>query len=150
MRENGFFRVELIVVMFAGLLVMFFAVPRAKKMVLNIKMNSAIDSVNSYKENVNNFYVSKLFLDNSFKLDGVYNISNGNLITDTDEYEIKVYGNVPSGGYLLYNDNVLKDGCVIVGDFSVIVSDGEVISATKGSCNSNYASNNNSDVAFRM
>ena len=149
MRENGFFRVELIVVMFAGLLVMFFAVPRANKLVLNIKMNSAVDSVISYKETVSNFYVSKLFLDNSFKLDGVYNISDGDLVTDNDEYEIKVYGNVPSSGYLLYQDNILKDGCVMVSGFSVTLSDGEVVSATKGNCSS-YASSNDTDVAFGM
>lgn len=150
MRENGFFRVELIVGMFAALLVMLFAVPRARNMVSNIKIKGAIDSVISYKESVNNFYVSKLFLNNDFKLDGVYSISNGNLISNNDEYEINVYGNVPSSGYLLYQDNILKDGCVVVDNFSVNIVDGNVLSATKGNCNSDYASNDDVDVAFGM
>ena len=147
MRENGFFRVELLVAMFAIALVMFVAVPKAKSIVSNIKMNSAVDSVISYKESISSFYMSKLFLDDSFKLDGTYKISNGNLISDFNSYNISVYGNVPTEGYLVYQDNVLKDGCVVVDNFSVNIIEGEVISATRGSC-SNYASVG--DVAYEM
>ena len=147
MRENGFFRVELLVVMFAVVLVMLFAVPKVKNIVLNIKRNSAVDSVISYKENISNFYMSKLFIDENFKLDGTYRISDGNLITETDSYIINVYGNIPTEGYLIYQDNVLKDGCVVVDNFSVSIIDGEVVSATKESCSS-YASLG--DVAFGM
>ena len=147
MRENGFFRLELLVVMFAALLVMLFAVPKVKNIVLNIKKNSAVDSVISYKENISNFYMNKLFIDDNFKLDGTYRVSDGNLVTETDLYNISVYGNVPTDGYLIYQDNVLKDGCVTVDIFSVNIIDGEVVSATRGSCSS-YASLG--DVAFGM
>lgn len=147
MRENGFFRVELLVVMFAVVLVMLFAVPKVENIVLNIKRNSAVDSVISYKENISNFYMSKLFIDENFKLDGIYKVSDGNLITETNSYIINVYGNIPTEGYLIYQDNVLKDGCVVVDNFSVSIIDGEVVSATKGSCSS-YASLG--DVAFGM
>lgn len=147
MRENGFFRVELLVVMFAVVLVMLFAVPKVKNIVLNIKRNSAVDSVISYKENISNFYMSKLFIDENFKLDGIYRISDGNLMNDFDSYNISVYGNIPTEGYLIYQDNVLKDGCVVVDIFSVSIIDGEVVSATKGSCSS-YASLG--DVALGM
>ena len=147
MRENGFFRLELLVVMFAALLVMLFAVPKVKNIVLNIKKNSAVDSVISYKENISNFYMNKLFIDDNFKLDGTYRVSDGNLVTETDLYNISVYGNVPTDGYLIYQDNVLKEGCVTVDIFSVNIIDGEVVSATRGSCSS-YASLG--DVAFGM
>ena len=147
MRENGFFRVELLVVMFAALLVMLFAIPRARNMYLNIKKNSAVDSVISYKENISTYYMSRLFIDENFKLDGTYRVSDGNLINDSDSYIINVYGNVPTDGYLIYQDNVLKDGCVVFDSFYVSIIDGEVVSATKGSCSS-YASLG--DVAFGM
>lgn len=148
MRENGFFRVELLVFMFAVVLVMVFAVPKAKSAFVNIKKNSAIDSVISYKENIDNFYVSKLVLNNDFKLDGIYNISNGNLIINGEEYNIDVYGNVPSDGYLLYKDNILKIGCVTVNGFSVNVSDGKVVSAVEGNCSGEYISNSDVAVVF--
>ncbi len=136
---HGHFRAELFVISFALLAIGLFVFPKAKGLILDIKMSSAVDSVISYKENIDNFYVSKLFFDNSFKLDGVYNISNGNLINGNDEYNINVYGNVPSGGYLFYQDNVLKDGCVVIDNYSVLLSDGEVQSVDVGSCDSYVA-----------
>lgn len=147
---HGHFRAELFVISFALLVIGLFVYPKVKIVVLDAKLNSAIDSVISYKESVNSFYVSRLLYDSSFKLDGVYKISDGNLVTDSEEYDIHIYGNVPSSGYLLYKDNILKDGCVMINNFSVIVVDGDVSSATQGSCNNEYASNSDVDVAFGM
>ena len=134
---HGHFRAELFIISFALLVVGFFVYPRVKGVVLDIKMSSAVDSANSYKESINNYYVSQLLVDSSFKLNGVYTISDGNLVGDDDLYNISVTGNVPSDGYLDYQDNYLKDGCIAIGEFAVIVADGDVVSASKGSCISN-------------
>ena len=138
---HGHFRAEIFIISFALFVVGLFVFPKVKGVILDIKLNSAVDSVNSYKESINSFYVSRLLYDNSFKLDGVYNISNGSLVYNDDVYNIMVYGNIPSDGYLYYQDNVLKDGCVTVGKYSVKVLDGEVESATIGSCD-------NTDIAL--
>lgn len=134
MRESGFFKVEMLVIVLVFALVVLIAIPKARSVILNIKLNSAVDSVISYRDNVNNFYMSKLFNDDSFKLNGAYEISNGNLVLDSISYDISVYGNIPDGGYLIYQDNILKNGCVTVGDFYVNIENGEVVSADKGSC----------------
>lgn len=146
---HGHFRAELFIISFALLMVGFFAFPKAKSVILEIKINSAIDSVNSYKESVSNYYVSQMLINPEFKLDGYYTILDGNLITDSEEYDIHIYGNIPSSGYLLYKDNVLKDGCVMIKNFSVIVSDGDIISASKGTCNV-YDENTEINVALGM
>lgn len=148
--SHGFSKIELFVIVLAIVLVVFVAVPKVKSMLLNIKLNSAIDSVYSYKESVNNYYVSQLLVDSDFKLDGIYTISNGKLITDDDIYNILMAGNVPSEGYLAYDDNYLKNGCVVIGEYAFTVSDGDVVSAMKGNCNSSYASVSDVDVAFGM
>lgn len=132
--SHGFFKIELFVISFAVLLVAFVVFPRAKGAVLNIKLNSAIDSAYSYKESVNNYYVSQLLFDSSFKLDGLYTISDGKLVIGDSIYNILLGGNVPEGGYLDYQDNVLKNGCININGYSVIVEDGDVISASKGNC----------------
>lgn len=130
----GFFRVELLVIVFTIVLVLLVAVPKAKGVLLNIKLNSAVDSVMSYKESINNFYMGKLFNDESFKLDGVYTISNGNLVGNGNNYNINIHGNVPSGGYLFYEDNNLKSGCVIIDGYSFIITDGNIDYSSIGNC----------------
>jgi hypothetical protein len=136
---HGHFRAELFIISFAVLVIGLFVYPKAKGVILDIKMSSAVDSVNSYKESIENYYVSRLLYDDSFKLDGVYKIDEGSLVDDYDTYNIMVTGNVPSSGYLSYQNNVLKDGCVVVGNYSVVVSDGNVLSAQLGSCDSYVA-----------
>lgn len=132
--SHGFSKIELFVILLAIGLVVFIAIPKIKGVFLKIKLNSAINSAYSYKESVSNYYVSQVLVDSQFKLDGYYIISDGNLITDTDTYNILMSGNIPTEGYLDYDNNILRDGCIVVEEYAVIVSNGDVISATKGTC----------------
>ncbi len=141
--SHGFSKGELICFVMVILLVLFFLFPKARGAFSKIKLNSIIDSVYSYKESVNNYYVSQLLYDNSFKLNGVYTISEGNLVYGESTYNILMGGNVPDSGYLNYENNVLKDGCIDINGYSVVVSEGDVVSVTKGFCSQ-------SDVAFGM
>ena len=142
---HGHFRAELFVISFVLFLVAFIVFPKARGVYAKIELNSAIDSVYSYKESVNNYYVSQLLYDSSFKLDGSYIITDGNLVSGDNTYNILMVGNVPNGGYLDYENNILKNGCIDVNGYSVIVQDNEVISASKGSCEID-----NVDVALNM
>ena len=142
--SHGFSRIELFVIFLVVVLAVFVVFPKAKNAFFKVKINSAIESAVSYKESVNNYYVSQLMFDNSFKLNGVYTISDGNLISDDYMYNILVSGNVPSEGYLDYENNILKNGCIVINGYSVFVSDGEVVSVSKDGC----GIQNNVDVAF--
>lgn len=132
-------KIELLVILLAVVLVVLVGYPKAKSAFLNVKKNGAIDSVNSYKESVNNFYLSQLLYDNSFKLDGMYSVVDGNLISGDDVINIMIGGNVPYAGYLNYDNNTLKDGCISVDKYSVNIVDGNVVSAAVGSCETDVA-----------
>lgn len=137
--SHGNFRVELFVILLAVVLIVLFAFPKAKSALLNVKLNGAIESANSYKESVNNYYVSQLLFDNNFKLDGFYSVVDGNLVSDSDIYNIMIGGNTPYSGYLDYENNVLKNGCISVGSYSVNIVDGNVDSAFVGNCETEVA-----------
>lgn len=142
--SHGFYKIELIVIISVLLLVLYVVFPKAKSALFKIKLNSAIDSATSYKESVNNYYVSQLLFDESFKLDGVYNIVDGDLVNNESRYNVLMSGNVPSSGYLDYDNNNLVNGCIVVDGYSLIVSNGEFVSASYGECD------NASDVAFNF
>ena len=145
--SHGFSRIELFVIFLVVVLAIFVGFPKVKNALFNVKLNGAIESAVSYKESVNNYYVSQLMFDDSFSLNGIYTIHNGNLINDDNMYNIRIVGNVPSEGYLDYEDNVLKKGCIVVDGYSVVVENGEIISATKDSCE---IENNEMNVAFGL
>ena len=139
--SHGHFRVELIVIPLVFALAVLFVFPHAKSAYFKIKQNSAIDGASLYKESVDNFFISKLLLDSSFKLDGTYVISSGNLVSGDDVYRIPIGGNVPDGGYLNYSDNSLVKGCINIDGYSVMIVDGK-INAFRGDCGTS------SDVAL--
>ena len=143
--SHGFSRIELFVIFLVVVLALFIAFPKAKNALSNVKRNGAIESAVSYKESVNNYYVSQLMFDNEFKLNGVYRITDGNLVNDGSIYNIRILGNIPSDGYLDYENNILKEGCIVVNGYAVNVLDGEVVSATQGTCEIP-----NMDVAFGL
>lgn len=131
---HGHFRAELFVISFVMFLVAFIVFPKARGAYVNIKLNSAIDSAYSYKESIDNYYVSQLLHDSSFKLNGSYTIADGNLVSGDNIYNILMSGNVPNGGYLNYVDNSLKSGCINIKGYSVLIEDGDIVDTKKGSC----------------
>jgi hypothetical protein len=120
-----------------------FVFPYAKGVYSDIRRNSAIDGASSYKESVDNFFISNLLLDSGFKLDGTYVISSGNLIYDDAVYNIPIGGNVPDSGYLSYSNNNLVGGCIDIDDYSVFIENGK-FTALKGNCDRSL------DVALGM
>lgn len=132
---HGHFRAELFIIPFVLLIVGFAAFPKIKNAYGNIKLNSAIDGAISYKESIDNYYVSQLMSDSGFKLNGYYVISDGSLVFGDYVYDIVKGGSSPQSGYLDYKDNVLTDGCIEINGYSIIVSDGQVVNGIKGSCN---------------
>ena len=140
---HGHFRAELFIIPLVLVVAFLFVFPSAKNAYSKIKMNSAIDVASSYKETVDNYFISKFLFDGSLKLNGTYFISAGNLISDDVIYSIPMGGNVPDSGYLNYINNILVNGCINIGGYSVMI-DGGNISASKGSCD------NSLDVALGM
>lgn len=128
---------EVMIFVLAIILILVFGLPKALSIYNNIRLNSAIDSVNSYRESVDNYYMSQMINSNDFKFNGTYYIDNGNLIMNSDVYDIGFYGNKPSSGFLTYENNVLKSGCVSVGGYSVYLENGSVSSTSRDGCSYN-------------
>ncbi len=143
--SHGFTKVELFVFILAFILVVLFAYPKARGMISKIKLDNAIDSAYSYKDSISNYYVSQLLVDSNFKFDGFYTISDGSLIIGDYVYNVMSGVNAPQSGYLSYENNVLKQGCIDINGFSIVVENGDIVSATIGSC-----SNNSIEVAYEM
>ncbi len=141
---HNFSLVEVLVFVLAIVLVVFVAWPKILGFTSNLKVSNVVDSVYSYKDSVNKFYVSRLMFDSNFNLNGRYTITDGNLVASNDVYNLHLTGNVPSDGYLDYENNVLKDGCIVVGGYYVLVSNGDIESVTNDSC----MINDNVDVAL--
>lgn len=125
---------EVIIFLLVVLVLIFVVTPKFFNVLSKIKMDSAVSSVDSYKSSIDNYYVSKLLYDSNFKLDGVYTIVDGVLTDDNESYNISYVGAVPTSGYLNYSNNVLKDGCLVVNNYSVTFDSSEIISVSKGSC----------------
>lgn len=123
--SHYFSKIELFVIVLALLLVAFVAIPKGKLMLEEIRINSAIDTAYSYKENVSKFYMSQLLVDNSFRLNGTYSVNNGNLIDELNNtYDVMISGNKPTSGILTYENNELKSGCIIINGYAVSINDG--------------------------
>ena len=65
---------EVMIFVLAIILILVFGLPKALSIYNNIRLNSAIDSVNSYRESVDNYYMSQMINSNDFKFNGTYEI----------------------------------------------------------------------------
>lgn len=146
-RYDNTFRFEFFVGFLVVVLLVTIGVPGVLKFVGNIKLNGALDCASNYKESISKYYVSQLVLDSNFKLDGNYVISNGSLIDGDVNHEVLMGGNVPSWGYLSYENNVLKNGCVMVDGYSIFYVDGKVVYDDKNVCS---IIEDSIDVAYGM
>ena len=52
----------------------------------------------------------------------------------TERLNIQVSGTVPTGGNLVYENNVLQNGCLTIDEYKVTIENGKVTTMEKGSC----------------
>ena len=70
------------------------------------------------------------------KFEGEYSIApDGKITNRTNTYDIKMSGQTPTGGYLTYENNILKDGCIIIDEYQVVITNSEVTKVENGTCN---------------
>ena len=110
-------------------------VPIVLNIIENSRKGGITISVYGYRDAVNKYYVLKLEDDGNFKFDGNYLInSNGNLQQNGIIYGIETSGKNPSGGLLKYRNNVILEGCVIIANYKVMISDGKSLETVSGEC----------------
>lgn len=143
--SSGFFKIEFVVISFVVIILGFVVCPKIVDVAQKIKLNSAMDSAYKYTDSVSKYYISQLMVDTSFNLDGMYVVSEGSLVDGNNIYNLLLTGNVPSTGYLNYENNKLKDGCVVVNGYSILIT-GEQMELSNYGCNID----NDIDIALGM
>lgn len=138
-KKNGFTLIELLAIIVILAIIAVITVPIILNIIEKAKQGAATNSALGYKDAVQKFYTSELFRDNSIKLSGTYTIENGNLTgvfdgTNTETKEIPLSGTVPTSGTLVYENNVLKTGCIVIGEYAVTFEDGKANQTEKGTC----------------
>lgn len=135
-RESGcgFSKIEFVVISLVVIILGVVVCPKVVDIARDVKLKGAINSAYKYTDSVSKFYVSQLMIDTSFNLDGKYIVSDGSLVDGDNTYDVLLTGSVPSTGYLNYENNKLKDGCIIVNGYSITVNDGVMESAVNNDC----------------
>ena len=128
--NKAFTLIELLAIIVILAIIAIITIPIILNVIDNSSKGAAIDSAYGYKNAVNDFYVQELYEDPNFKLDGGYNVKDGRL----NGLDILVSGTKPTNGTLIYENNVLKDGCLAIDGYKITIEDGEVTDTTKGTC----------------
>jgi type IV pilus assembly protein PilA len=134
--KKAFTLIELLAIIVILAIIAVITVPIILNIIENSKQGAAKDSALGYKDAVNKYYVSELSNNEEFELTGEYTVSNGVLNgSGVSNVEIPLSGTKPSSGKLHYTNNVLDDGCLVIGDYKVTFkSDGSVNETEKGNC----------------
>lgn len=133
--KKGFTLIELLAVIIVLAIIAVITVPIILKVFENSKEGAAKDSAYGYKEAINKFYLKTSASDEDFELEGTYEInSDGSISNEDNNYQIKVNGTIPKGGYLVINKGYAKQGCVQIEEYAVTLEDGLVTKAEKKTC----------------
>ena len=117
----------------------------------NSRKGAATDSAYGYKDSVNKTYIAELQNHNKLKLNDTYTVTNGTLSggnfgdEEITSLQVSVSGTIPSSGSLTYENNVLKSGYLVIGDYKVEFKSNGSVSTTKNTSSSNQDENNQSE-----
>jgi prepilin-type N-terminal cleavage/methylation domain-containing protein len=144
-KNKGFTLIELLAIIVILAIIAVITVPIILNIIENSKKGATTDSALGYKEAINKYYVSELSNNEEFELTGEYTVSNGVLNgNNVSNVEIPLSGTKPSSGKLHYTNNILDDGCLVIGDYKVTFkSDGSVNETIKGNCDDYVINNGN-------
>ena len=151
-KKNAFTLIELLAIIVILAIIAVITVPIILNIIENSRKGAAIDSAYGYKDSVNKYYVQELANNNKLKLNGIYTVTNGTL-TPADEnttfgdeevtsFPVQVSGTVPSSGELTYENNVLKSGYLVIGDYRVTFNQDGTVTTVKNSGSSSNEQNN--------
>lgn len=144
--KNAFTLIELLAIIVILAIIAVITVPIILNIIDNAKIGAVKDSVYGYKDAINKHYIQELQYHNNLQLDGTYTVNDdGALIptednsfkfgeNDYDELDVAASGNTPTGGLLVYENNELKSGCIVIDGYQFIYSDGEIVDTEKGNC----------------
>lgn len=140
MKKNvkGFTLVELLAIIVILAIIAIITVPIILNVIENSRIGAIKNSAYGYKDSISKYYISNLSENSELKLQGEYKISEGKITGNgINNIEMQASGNVPKEGYLVYNNNILSNGCLVFEEYKVEILDGEINSVSKGNCEIN-------------
>ena len=162
LRNNAFTLIELLAIIVILAIIAVITVPIILNIIENSRKGAATDSAYGYKDSVNKYYISELQNHNKLKLDGKYTVnSNGSLTPAEDNtfgfgdenvtsFLVQVSGTIPSSGELTYDNNVLTEGWLVIGDYRVTFNQGGTVTTTKnnGSSSNEQGNSGNQQIVI--
>ena len=144
-KKNAFTLIELLAIIVILAIIAVITVPIILNIIENSRLGAVKDSAYGYKDAINKYYVTDLSEnpESNLKLSGTYIVQEDGTLkgmnveekTYTDNLEIPLSGTTPTGGYLNYENNTLKDGCLTIDEYKLTIENGEVKNTEKGKCN---------------
>jgi prepilin-type N-terminal cleavage/methylation domain-containing protein len=142
-KKKGFTLIELLAIIVILAIIAVITVPIILNIIEESKKGAAKDSAYGYKDSINKYYTQELLNNQNLKLNDTYTVTNGTLSggsfgdENVTSFPIQVSGTAPSSGSLTYENNVLIEGCLVIGDYKVTFDRNET-STTKGTCIEQY------------
>ncbi len=129
--RKGFTLVELLAVIVILAVLALITVPLIINVVESSKKSTAESSAYGYIEGINLMYANELLLGNNFELDGTLLVDEKGLL---DGHKVEVEGTIAKGGYLIYKDSKIKEGCLEINEYKVNIENDKVNKTEKGKC----------------
>jgi len=141
----GFTLIELLAIIVILAIIAVITVPIILNVIENSRVGSIKDSAYGYKDAVSKYYITKLYENQALELDGEYTITDGKMTGNgMNNVEIPATGNIPTNGLLVYKNNILESGYLIIDGYKVTIENGEMKTTSKDN-NSNEENNTNTD-----
>ncbi len=114
-RKNAFTLIELLAVIIVLSIIAVITVPVILSIIENAQRKIAIDSAYGYKKSIDKWNLERMQDDPSASLDGIYKINNGKLNNE----EIPITGDKSIHGTLVFEDDELTSGCIVIGKYKI-------------------------------
>ena len=144
-KKNAFTLIELLAIIVILAIIAVITVPIILNIIEESSKGAAKDSAYGFKDAVSKYYIQQLSANDKLELNDTYTVTNGTLSggdfgdEEITSLPIPVSGTIPTSGSLTYENNVLKSGCLVVGDYAVTFNEGGTVSTEKGECSSTIA-----------
>ena len=133
---KGFTLIELLAVIVILAIIALIASPIVIGIIEDSRMEAAERGAEAYIEAVKNYSITNIFDNENAKLDGEYTVAAGKLNgTGVTNKAMDISGATPTTGKLVYDDNNLQSGYLVIGDYKVTITNGKVTGATKNVVN---------------
>ena len=134
MNKKGFTLIELLAIITILAIIAVITVPQILNIVSDSKKETAKDSAFGYKNAIHQYYLTESANNSELDMNGDYSIENGVISNGAESFNIGITGQTPTSGEVTISNGEIVDGCIVYGDYSVVIVNGNVISTVDGDC----------------